>query len=237
MVSVDEADRDVLRFLWVKDLTREPPEFNIYRFTRVVFGVSSSPFLLNATIRLHLEKYLRTNEHQVRNLLRSTYVDDVIAGGETEEEAFELYVQSKQIFREGGFNLRKFLTNSRPHQERIDFKENWRPNSPFQDELSYSEATLGTSHPSRTEEHKVLGVPWNPASDQFLFDAGNIAQLALDLSPTKRNLVSLIGKFYDPLGFFPLLSYASRSSFRSCARMSPTGTKLFQKSWRVNGSS
>ena len=64
-----------------------------------MFGVSSSPFLLNATIRFHLEKYLKSNDDQVCRLLSSTYVDDVIAGGETEEEAFELYVQSKLIFR------------------------------------------------------------------------------------------------------------------------------------------
>ena len=30
MVSVEEADRDVLRFLWVKDFKRETPEFKIY---------------------------------------------------------------------------------------------------------------------------------------------------------------------------------------------------------------
>lgn len=98
MVSVEEADRDVLRFLWVKDFKRETPEFKIYRFTHVVF---SSPVLLNANIQFHLEGYLKTNEVHMRRLLRSTYVDDIITGGETEEEAFELYVQSKQIFREG----------------------------------------------------------------------------------------------------------------------------------------
>ena len=201
MVSVEEADRDVLRFLWVKVIKREPPEFAVYRFKRVVFGVSSSPFLLNATIRFNLEKYLKTNEVQVRRLLRSTYVDDVIAGGETEDEAFELYLQSKQIFREGGFNLRKFLTNSRRLQELIDLKETQHTSSPLEDEPTYSEATLGVSQPSRTEEHKVLGVPWNPVSDQLVFDTSNVAQLALELSPTKRNIVSLIGKFYDPLGF------------------------------------
>ena len=98
MLSVEEADCDVLRFLWVKNFKRETPEFKIYRFTRVVFSVSSCPFLLNATIQFHLEGYLKTNKVHMRRLLCCTYVDDIITGGETEEEAFELYVQSKQIF-------------------------------------------------------------------------------------------------------------------------------------------
>jgi hypothetical protein len=55
MIQVAEEDRDVLRFLWVKDLKAEPPEIIKLRFARVIFGVSASPFLLNATIRYHLE--------------------------------------------------------------------------------------------------------------------------------------------------------------------------------------
>ena len=85
MVSVEEDDRDVLRFLWVEDVAKEPPDIKMYRFTRVVFGVSSSPFLLNATIKFHLEKYLETNEALVRQLLQSTYVDDIISGSCTED--------------------------------------------------------------------------------------------------------------------------------------------------------
>lgn len=47
-IEVDEADRDCLRFLWVKDTTSPDPEIDVYRFNRVVFGANSSPFLLNA---------------------------------------------------------------------------------------------------------------------------------------------------------------------------------------------
>ena len=57
MVSISEQDRDVLRFLWVDDIKKDPPEACAFRFTCVVFGVSSSPFLLNATIHHHLEKH------------------------------------------------------------------------------------------------------------------------------------------------------------------------------------
>ena len=55
MIAVERKDRDVLRFLWVKDAFAEQMHVVKLRFTRVVFGVSSSPFLLNATIRHNLE--------------------------------------------------------------------------------------------------------------------------------------------------------------------------------------
>ena len=198
MVSVGEADRNVLRFIWVDDPFKDYPEFKIYRFTRVVFGVSSSPFLLNATIRAHLEKYLESNETIVHKLLDSTYVDDIISGGLSEDEVLDLYSQAKLIFREGGFNLRKFQTNSSLVQARIDASED--TGSP-QSELTYSETTFGTTPHSQAEGTKVLGVLWNPEDDRLTFDVTGIAKIAFDLVPTKRNLVSLIGKFYDPLGF------------------------------------
>ena len=57
MISVREKDRDALRFLWLRGLDEERPIIKHLRFTRVVFGVCSSPYLLNSTIRHHLEKY------------------------------------------------------------------------------------------------------------------------------------------------------------------------------------
>jgi len=62
MISIDDSDRDVLRFLWVDDITKADPVIRVFRFTRVVFGVSSSPFLHNRTIRYHLESFLESNE-------------------------------------------------------------------------------------------------------------------------------------------------------------------------------
>ena len=197
MVSVEEADRDVLRFLWADDISKDSPELKVYRFTRVVFGVSSSPFLLNTTIRFHLEKYLETNESLVSPTTLFHIVDDIISGGQTEQEVLKLCAESKKIFREGGFNLRKFLTNSRHLQEQLNLLKADRS----KDEPSYTEATLGVSQTPTLEEHKVLGVPWNSESDQLIFDVTHLARLAINLHPTKRNLVSLIGKFYYPFGF------------------------------------
>ncbi|GBN94076.1 hypothetical protein AVEN_248723-1 [Araneus ventricosus] len=53
-IRLRTEDRDVLRFLWWENTGCS--EIRIYRHCRVVFGVSSSPFLLNATISYHLER-------------------------------------------------------------------------------------------------------------------------------------------------------------------------------------
>ena len=74
MVVVGKDDHDVLHFIWVDVPFAELPKLKTYQFTCVVFGVSSSPFLLNATIRFHLEKHLGQNEKLVKQLLCSTYV-------------------------------------------------------------------------------------------------------------------------------------------------------------------
>ena len=54
-MRIDPSDWDFLRFLWVQDIDKQEPEIVIKRFTSVLFGLKSSPFLLlNATLN-HLE--------------------------------------------------------------------------------------------------------------------------------------------------------------------------------------
>ena len=48
----------------------------------------------------------------------------------------------------------------------------------------------------------MLGVTWNPCSDSSGFTSQIDLSVAADnLRPTKRDLVSLVGRIYDPLGF------------------------------------
>ena len=91
MVALAEEDRDVLRFLWYDDVFSEQPEIIQLRFARVVFGVTSSPFLLNATVRHHLEQYKDTYPELVEKLIKATYVDDIVTGANSEEAAYQLF--------------------------------------------------------------------------------------------------------------------------------------------------
>ena len=49
-ISVAPEHRDFLRFIWEED-----DEQVIYRFRRLVMGLTCSPFLLNGTVRRHLQ--------------------------------------------------------------------------------------------------------------------------------------------------------------------------------------
>ena len=40
------------------------------------------------------------------------------------------------------------------------------------------------------EEHKILGVPWNPESDQLIFDVTDLAKAALDLLSETLSVLS-----------------------------------------------
>ena len=95
MVSVTEDDRDSLRFLWTSNIQDERTDVITLRFAHVVFGVSSSPFLLNATINHHMETYREIDPSFVDKFLSSIYVDDVSLGASNIESAYELYLKSK----------------------------------------------------------------------------------------------------------------------------------------------
>ncbi|XP_022810145.1 uncharacterized protein LOC111347153 [Stylophora pistillata] len=75
-VSVAENNRNVLRFLWVDDIKKKRPEVVVVRFSRVIFGVSSSPFLLNATIKHHMERYEEDDPEFVKTFLRRDRADE-----------------------------------------------------------------------------------------------------------------------------------------------------------------
>ena len=119
-VEVNEGDRDCLRFLWVDNIESEKFETTVYWFCRVVFGLNSSLFLLNATLRHHVSRYLGVDPEFVQKMLESFYVDDLVSGESTEQGAYELYDKAKSRMSKGGFRLRKWLTNNKGLREKIE---------------------------------------------------------------------------------------------------------------------
>ncbi|KAL3125956.1 hypothetical protein niasHT_005089 [Heterodera trifolii] len=97
MVGIEEADREVCKFLWVRDPFGPLTTSNLvpYRFRRLAFGLTPSPFCLAAVVRHHLRKYGTDFAEQ---LIRDTYVDNVLIPADTVEEATERHERPSGCF-------------------------------------------------------------------------------------------------------------------------------------------
>ena len=76
----------------------------ILQFTRVIFGVSSTPFLLNATAQ-HVEHYRQEDPEFADKFLKSLFVDDLSSGTADQDGAYEMYTKSRIRLAGGGFTL------------------------------------------------------------------------------------------------------------------------------------
>ena len=125
-----------------------------------------------------------------------------------------LCTESKAILHAGGFNLRKFNTNSSRLQERIYQEENFESTSTLHSDETYSQTMLGGAYSMAAGEHKTLGVKWCTETDHFILDVSEVGHQASSLTPTKRHIVSLVGRIYDPLGFLSPVVIRLKSLFQ-----------------------
>ena len=177
-VELAETDRDLHRFLW-----RPTPQDVIldYRMTRVTFGVSASPYLavrtLQQTAADHGKDYPSASQH----ILKSFYVDDLLAGAETVEQALELYSSLRAVLSRGGFNLCKWRSSSPLVLEQIP--------SDLQEKIPVKQVTdnHSPSHP------KALGLDWDSRLD-VMSPSINLSE---HYSTTKRGIVSDVSKTFD----------------------------------------
>ena len=170
-VSLSPLDRDVTRFLWLKDPTRPPDKENLecYRFCRVPFGIISSPFLLGATIQHHLSKH---PSDDAKLILNNLYVDNVITGVKTPEESLPFFSEAKKLFNGAAMNLRDWASNDRNFIN-----------------------TIPECDRAGRKQMKVLGMLWDQEEDTLQFP-----KITLTSVTTKRQVMQAVSTVFDPLG-------------------------------------
>ena len=159
-ISINPEQINFLRFLWVDNVESAEPKTEIYRFTRVMFGAICSPYLLNAAIRHHLEKYREENGEFVNNVIKSLYCDDFVSSYASEEEAFNQYSSLKNCFRDAGLNLRKLESNVETLSERITRVENNIESDKFE------QPSTSRLYEQDQGDEKVIGLIWDKTEDR-----------------------------------------------------------------------
>lgn len=221
-ISIAEEDRDVMRFLW---LTERPDDkstnLRVLRIACVVFGVTSSLFLLAATIRKHLEKYQASHPQVINTLKDSLYVDDFIDSSSSVEEAHVLTTSAKKIMSDASMNLCKWTINS------PELKARWQ-----QSEFNF------TINPETSGcVLKVLGLVWRPETDDFVFDLKHLMDLFKDKENTKRSVLRSSAKLIDPMGFLTPFTIRVKCSFRTCGKEASARMRSCQTTSHKAGSS
>ncbi|XP_062538696.1 uncharacterized protein LOC134206972 [Armigeres subalbatus] len=157
-----------------------------YVLRTVTYGLASSPFLATMTLR-----QLAIDEGQQFPLAaiaveKSFYIDDVLTGAHTLEEALELKDQIIRLLQKGGFSVHKICSNS----------ENVLQDIPRE----MQESSIDIDDPTINTVIKTLGVAWCPREDCFTFVVPIEETVQTDRL-TKRMILSQIAKIFDPLGF------------------------------------
>ena len=89
---------DFVRFLWFEDPFADDEKVTSFRFLRVVFGLICSRFLLNATIKVHCEKYLNVWQDFVLEFLRNSHGSDTKLGFDSFEKGYEYFLKTQKNY-------------------------------------------------------------------------------------------------------------------------------------------
>ncbi|XP_064469020.1 uncharacterized protein LOC135383532 [Ornithodoros turicata] len=158
-VEIRKNDRDALRFLWFSETpspNEQCPDVECWRMKRVPFGTTASPFVLGATLQHHFKSLLPSDRKMASLLLESFYVDDLLTGAPTVEEALEIVQKSQDVLRQANMNLTKWASNAEDLQSMFDRKSGTLIN----------EKEKPLAEPAQS---KVLGVVWTRSGDQLGF--------------------------------------------------------------------
>ncbi|XP_058977373.1 uncharacterized protein LOC131802044 [Musca domestica] len=181
-VKIQPSDRVSQRFLWRDGNQKEPP--GVYEMQVMIFGAACSPCSAIFVMKANAKEHLHYNPRAIEAISENHYVDDFVDSFESVDEAIIISKQVKEIHKNGGFELRNFISNSKDVSQTLD-------------------GSL-KAMPINNGAEKVLGLYWEPSSDTFMFNLKfnrvDSSIISGELKPTKRKLLSIIMSIFDPLG-------------------------------------
>jgi hypothetical protein len=162
-------------------LWRSSPEHPVcnYELKTVTYGLSCAPFQAIRTLHQLAKDEGPTYPRASQVLLKDIYVDDVLTGAYSKDDAVALRVELVNLLNAGKFSLSKWASNDPDIIPEI-------PNDKSTEELLFEKDAIN-----------VLGLKWSPKSDTFVYEIGSISITKF----TKREILSRIAQVFDPLGW------------------------------------
>jgi hypothetical protein len=109
-VTLAPEDRRFHRMLW-RGLDPSSP-IEVYEAVRLPFGDRAAPFLAQYVVRTHAENNKEKYPLAAETCRKRIYMDDAIESLDSIEEIKELRRQLRELLKTGGFDIRKWCSNS-----------------------------------------------------------------------------------------------------------------------------
>ncbi|XP_039310747.1 uncharacterized protein LOC120358929 [Solenopsis invicta] len=178
-VLIDPAQTPLQRIFWRDS---QDKSIRTYELLTVTYGTASAAFLAIRSLRKLAEDNSVKYPIGSRTVLNDFYVDDLVSGAETLQEALAIKTETSQLLLESLFELHKWFSND----------------SALLDNQTLSHQKEFVLSTDKESETRALGLIWNCSSDNFKFS--NSTSLPLLQTPTKRSILSRIALIFDPLG-------------------------------------
>ncbi|XP_076379682.1 uncharacterized protein LOC143259841 [Megalopta genalis] len=172
---VRPEDRKYQQILWRDD----DGEIKTYQLNTVTFGLSAAPYLAIRCLTQLAEDEGHRFNHASNIIKRDFYVDDLLTGTTTIEEAISLRNDLTSLLNSAGLHMRQWASNDRCLLEGLT------------EEHINKQIHLGDSSVIKT-----LGIVWNSTHDSITYTVKPIVHTT---RVTKRMISSEIARIYDPL--------------------------------------
>ncbi|XP_038106872.1 uncharacterized protein LOC119766411 [Culex quinquefasciatus] len=186
-LKIISGDKQAQRFLFRDNINEEP---KVYVMDVATFGSKSSPASAQYVKNRNAEEHAGQYPDAVAAIINRHYVDDYFDSVDTVEEAVKRAKQVSHVHKQGGFEIRNWVSNS---PEVLTALGEEKPMSP-----------VLLNQDKQTPSERVLGVRWDPELDEFAFAVMHREELMKYLKegkrPTKRIVLSCVMGFFDPLG-------------------------------------
>lgn len=173
-IEVSHDQRHYQLIIW-----RENPceKLKTYQLKTVTYGTSSASYQSTRCLKqLSIENKLKFPKAS-EEIDKSFFVDDLVSGAQTLDEAIQLYEEIDFIIASGAMKLRKFISNNEEFMSHVPVEDREKSES---DDKTFM----------------ILGVQWNSERDIIGFNVKPIDFKTI----TKRAVLSEITKIYDPEG-------------------------------------
>jgi hypothetical protein len=180
-IKVTPEDQAMQLVLW-RDSPDEP--IKTYRLKTLTYGTAPASYIATKCLNVLAKSVQEQNEQAAFAIANEFYMDDLMTGSSTVEEALELQQTIHKTLADADFQLVKYASNSKELIASI--------RNELTDRLKIVEF-------NPNEVISVLGLQWR-ANDDLLGIKVDSDAVKENNVYSKRSILSLISRVFDPLG-------------------------------------